>query len=151
MILLSVIIQCLFIFIATVGFSILFNVKKSELAYCGFVGVVCYFIYKIVLVYYDTQFMGAILGTFTAVIFSRRFAYLRKIPAAIYIIPAVIPLAPGGTIYLTMYNIIYGNYVNVLKYAFLTIEIAGGIVIGMSIALSIPYSVFAVKVFNRRK
>ncbi len=151
MILLMIITQCFFIFIATVGFSVIFNVKKSELGYSGFVGVVCYFIYKLILVYFNTEFMGAILGTFTAVMISRRLAYLRKIPASIYIIPAIIPLAPGGAIYLTMYNLIYTDYVNVLKYAFITLQIAGGIVIGMSIALSIPYNFFATGFKKNRK
>ncbi len=151
MILLMVITQCMFIYLATVGFSVIFNVKKSELGWCGVVGVVCYFIYKLVLIYFHTEFMGAIFGTFTAVLISRRLAYIRKIPAAIYIIPSIIPLAPGGAIYLTMYNIIYGNYLNVLKYAVVTFQIAGGIVIGMSIALSIPNSFFAKQFFKNRK
>ncbi len=151
MVLLMIITQCMFVFIATVGFSVIFNVKKSELGYAGLVGVICYFIYKIILVYYQSDFMGAVLGTFAAVLVSRRLAYLRKIPASIYIIPAIIPLAPGGAIYLTMYNIIYGNNVYALKYAFLTLQIAGGIVIGMMIALSFPYSFFAKQIFKKEK
>lgn len=143
--------QCFFIYFATIGFSILFNVKPSELVYCGGVGVVCYFIYKLMIIQYNADFLGAVFGTFTAVIFSRRLAYVRKIPAAIYIIPSIIPLAPGGTIYLTMYNIIYGNYNEVYKYFFATLKIAGGIVIGMSIALSLPYSLFSVNIFKNRK
>lgn len=145
------IIECVCIFIATIGFSVLFNVKATELIYCGIVGVTCYFIYKLLLIYYNEEFIGAVFGTFTAVIISRRLAYLRKIPAAIYIIPAIIPLAPGGTIYLTMYNVIYTDYMNVLKYFFLTLKIAGGIVIGMSIALSIPNKVFTINILKKEK
>ncbi len=147
----DIIIQCVFIYFATIGFSIIFNVKSSELIYCGLTGLVCFTIYKVFLVYLGAEFYGTVFGSFFAVLLSRRIAFLRKVPAAIYVIPGIIPLAPGGTVYLTMYNAIYGNYMNVLMYAFITIKIAGGIVIGMSIALNIPNKVFNYKISERKR
>lgn len=145
---LNIVVECIFIFLATIGFSILFNVKPTELIYCGFTGLVCFIIYEIFLVFLNAEFLGVVLGSFLAVIFARRLAYLRKKPAAMYAIPAIIPLAPGGAVYLTMYNIIYGNYVNAIKNAAITMTIAGGLVIGMSIALSLPTKWFN---FNLKK
>ncbi len=147
----DILIECCFIFVATIGFSIIFNVKSNQLIYCGFTGVVCFAIYKVFLDYLGLEFYGVVLGTFVGVVIARRLAYIRKIPAAIYAIPAIIPLAPGGTIYLTIYNTIYGNYVDVLKYAFITTKIAGGIVIGMSIALSLPNKWFGYSTLMRGK
>ncbi len=147
----EILLQCVFIFIATVGFSIIFNVKSSELLYCGLTGLVCFSIYKVLFVYFDAEFYGTVLGSFFAVLLSRRFAFLRKVPVSIYVIPAIIPLAPGATVYLTMYNVIYGNYMNVLKYAFMTFQIAGGIVIGMSIALNVPNKLFNYKISERKR
>ncbi len=148
---LKIIVECMFIFLATVGFSVLFNIKKSELPYCGLTGLVCFSIYKFILVYLGAEFYGVFLGTFVAVVVSRRLACLRKVPAAIYAIPAIIPLAPGGMIYLTMYSIIYGEYIDMLKYAFATMKIAGGIVIGMSIALSLPNKWFGNSTLMRKR
>lgn len=138
----DIIIQCAFIFLATIGFSILFNVKKDELLYCGIVGVVCFFFYDVFILNNLSSFLGALIGTFIAVVISRRLAFTRKIPAAIYIIPAIIPIVPGAAIYLTIYNIISENNYAAIYYAFETMKITGGIVIGMSIALSLPSSWF---------
>ncbi len=145
------IMQCVFIFLATVGFSVIFNVKSSELLYCGLTGLVCFSIYKLFVVYLNAEFYGTVLGSFFAVLLARRFAFIRKVPTAIFVIPAIIPLAPGGTVYLTMYNVIYGEYMNVLKYAFITFKIAGGIVIGMSIALNLPNKLFNYKIIEKKR
>ncbi len=147
----EIFVQCIFIFLATIGFSVLFNVKEEELIYCGITGLICFSIYKIFHSYLNIEFYGIILGTFVAVLVARRFAYLRKMPAAVYIIPAIIPLAPGGYIYLTIYNIIFGNYLEVLGHLFTVIKISGGIVIGMSIALSVPNKWFNYNISERRR
>lgn len=142
---LNIIVQCLLIFLATIGFSILFNIKKDELLYCGGVGVICFLFYDILLLNNFSTFIGAIVGTFIAVTISRRLAFVRKTPAAIYIIPAIIPIVPGAAIYLTMYNIISRDNYYTIYYAFEAMKITSGIVIGMSVALSLPHKWFRFK------
>lgn len=138
----SILTQSLFIFLSTIGFSILFNVKFSELLYCGFTGLVCFVFYKCIYVYLNQEFMGVIIGTFVATCISRRLAFKRKAPVTVYVIPAIIPLVPGGSVYLTMNSIIFSKYADVIKYSYQIITLAGGIVIGMSIALTLPSSWF---------
>lgn len=147
----DVIIQCLFIFFSTIGFSIIFNVKSSELVYCGFTGLVCFILYKFVNDFYDQEFLAIIVGVFVASCMSRKLAYIRKMPVTLYVIPAIIPLAPGGAVYLTMYNIIFQNYAETLRYSFTVMKIAGGIVIGMTIALSLPYKWFNKSILKKER
>ncbi len=147
----TILLQCIFIVLATVGLSINFNVKSNELIYCGLTGLTCYFFYMIVKIYIHHEFYGVIFGTFLGVILARRFSYVRKIPTTIYVIPAIVPLAPGGTLYLTMYNLINGNSVEAIINAFTTIKIAGGILIGLSIAFSLPNKLFNQKISERKR
>ncbi len=147
----TILLQCIFILLATIGLSIVFNVKSSELIYCGITGLTCYFFYAIFKLCLNLEFYGAIVGTFLGVLLSRRFSFIRKTPTTIYVIPAIIPLAPGGTLYLTMYNIINRNSVDALLNAFITIKIATGILIGLSIALSLPNKLFNYQISERKK
>lgn len=137
--------QCIIIFVVTVCFSIFFNVKSSELVFCGITGTIAFGIYKISLDIYGLEIFGVVFGTFLSTCLSRKLAFYRKMPVTLYVIPSIIPLAPGGSIYLTMYSIIYGEYIEALRNGYTTIKIAGCLVLGMSIALSLPYTWF-----NRR-
>lgn len=47
------------------------------------------------------------------------------------LIPALIPLAPGGGIYYTVYNIIDKNYDSASTYGYNTLIIAGSMAIGV--------------------
>lgn len=141
----NVFVQCFFIFFATIGFSILFSIKKEELLYCGVVGVISFLFYDILILNEISSFVGAIVGTFVAVVISRRLAFVRRIPVAVYIIPSIIPLVPGSAIYLAMYNIISRDNYNSIYYAFEAIKITSGIVIGISVALSLPSKWFRFK------
>ncbi len=148
---LNIIIQCILIFLGTVGLSIIFNIKSSELLYCGLTGSVCYFIYMLFSTYLNKEFYGIIIGIFVSVLLARRFSYIRKIPTTLYIITAVIPLAPGGALYLTMYNIISGDGINALMYAFTALKTSSAILIGMTFALTLPNKLFNYKISERKK
>lgn len=144
-------VQSFFIFLATVSFAIIFNVKKTEILYCGLDGVICFFIYELLISFNYTKFLSSIISVFIAVLVSRRLSFVRKIPSTVYIIPGIIPIAPGAAIYLTMYSLISGINYDVLKYSLETLTIAGGIVIGMSIALSLPNEWFNFKMSKKEK
>ncbi len=133
------------IFFATIGFSVVFNVPSSELFFCGVVGLLCYTIYIFVTRTYEAEIFGCILGTFIATCLSRTFTFYRKMPLTVYIIPAIIPLAPGGAIYNSMYHIINEDLVTSLSYGLYAVKIAGSIGIGISICLSLPTSFFHFK------
>lgn len=130
------------IFFATVGFSVIFSVPSSELFFCGVVGLVCYVVYYYIFKTFDEEIIGCILGTFFAVCLSRTLTFYRKMPITVYVIPAIIPLAPGGAIYNSMYYLIENDVSTSLSYGLYAVKVAGSIGIGITASLSLPKSFF---------
>lgn len=69
----------------------------------------------------------AIVGTLYAEIIAR----IVKAPATVFLIPAVIPLTPGGTLYYTMSAIVDGDMAKAQEQGGITLLVALGIAVGI--------------------
>jgi len=132
-------------FVATIGFSLIFNVPKKELVFCGVVGACGWIMYQMIL--------GTVAGEMTAVFAaalviayaSRILSFRRKMPTNLYMIPGIIPLVPGVGIYYTMLYIISGDNTIALLRGIETLMTAGVIAIGLLVILSLPRGFFRIK------
>lgn len=134
----SLVLQTLYAFITTVGFSIMFNVKRKHLVMCGLVGAIGWATYWF-LTYSD---FSEILATFLASVIVAEFSYFlskyRLAPITVFLIPGIIPLVPGIALYRTMYFLLFMSYAEALSYALLTFQLAGVIVGGIMISSLLP-------------
>lgn len=94
-------------FLASLGFGVLFNIRqKSKLFVAGLIGGAGGFVYELLLVLHASDlaanFMAAIVFTVFAEISARKM----KTPVTSFIVCALIPLVPGGTMYDMMIEII---------------------------------------------
>lgn len=121
----NLIVHVISAFVATVGFSILFNVQRRHLLICGLVGAVGWGVYIV-----GTQ-MGysEVLSTFiAAVVVSQSSYYLakkRRAPVTVFLIAGIIPLVPGVGLYRTMYSLLFEDYTKALEYALVTFQMSG--------------------------
>lgn len=138
------IMQVVMAFFATLSFSIIFNVPKKEVVFCGLTGCIGWFFYQFVIVTGGNNYVT--LSSFIATLFiaaiSRFLSYRRKTPVTVYLISGIIPLVPGAGIYYTMYGIINNDNFTALATGIDTLKIAGVICVGMLIILSLPREIF---------
>lgn len=117
--------------IVTFGFAIIFNIKGRLIIYPCVAGMLSWIIFSIFInnnfSYGITYFSSALVLSIYAEIISR----YKNIIATQILIPALIPLAPGGGIYYTIYNVIDKNYSLALSYGVDTMIIAGSMAIGV--------------------
>ena len=136
------IVHFLLAYMATIGFSLIFNVPVKELAFCGIAGAFGWLVYQAVM----SLSPGVVAASFAAALviayISRAFSFRRKMPANLYMIPGVIPLVPGAGIYYTMYYIINGDNTEAILRGIETMMISGVIAIGLLIILSLPQGMF---------
>ena len=125
-------------FVATIGFSIMFNVPRKELAFCGFTGACGWIVYQVLLATFSSGVTAAFAGAMIIAYISRALSFRRKMPVNLYMIPGVIPLVPGAGIYFTMYYIIEGDNAAAILRGIETLMIAGVIAIGFLVILSLP-------------
>lgn len=138
----DVIIRILFAFIASLTFSILFNIPKSELVHSGFIGAIGWMAFEVLSPFFATSVAPIFVGTLIVTTLSRIFSGRRKTITTIYLTAGIIPFVPGAGIYNTMYYIIYNQPTNAVATGVQTLNIAGVIAMGIIVILSLPNKFF---------
>lgn len=131
--------------LGTLGFCVILNVSKRKLFYSVFGGLIS----SVLLVLLTN--LGA--GTFEAVfismlvisVYSEALSRITKTPANIILLPASIPLLPGGSLYYMMSFLVHFDRENFVFYAKETALTGLGIALG-AVVISI-----IVKIINSRK
>ena len=125
-------IQLILAFIGSLGFSMVFNVKKKYwiiIAINGMLSWGVYLLFRIVANDFISYFFSAAFCSLFAHITSK----ILKAPTTCLLISATVPMIPGGSLYYTMTYIISGNMVEFKKYALLTAEVIFAMSIGFAI------------------
>ena len=136
---LQLLLQTFLAFVGTIGFSIIFNVNRKELLFCGTAGAAGWLIYQIIIVPYPAAAVAAtFLAASVVTIISRFVSNRRHMPATVYMIPGIIPLVPGIGIYYTMFFAVMGDNSEALLWGLHTLRISGVIAVGLLTVLTLP-------------
>ncbi len=128
------IIQIITAGIGTLGFSIYFRVNEKNVIASTLGGIIGWAVYLLVYHITDSLFFANFVAALILCLYGEAAARVLKAPSNIYLIPGIIPLLPGGTLYYTMYGIVDRNknmfIDNGTKTVVITFGIAAGIVVG---------------------
>lgn len=94
---------------ATAFFALLFKVPRRAILISAVLSGVGYALYDWVTPVLGTAIAGYFLGTLLMAVLSEILARVMKMPATIFIIPAIIPLVPGIGLYNTMMYLVQGQ------------------------------------------
>ncbi len=117
--------------LATLGFSILFYVHPRRLLLATLGGVLTCGIYLLVVHIGGGEFLSNLVAAAVGAGYSEVCARATRVPVPVYMLPAVIPLVPGGSLYETMFSLVSGQYAAAARSGFLTLQIATGIAGGI--------------------
>lgn len=135
-------VESLLAFGATIAFSVMLNIPKKELLYCGIAGGVGWFLYTVSMANGFSSTFSNFVGTICIAYLSRFFAIRRKTPILVFLISGIITLVPGIALYNTALNIILQNNEKATFYALETIKISCAIAFGIILVLSLPSFLF---------
>ncbi|MGN0328961.1 MAG: threonine/serine exporter family protein [Lachnospira sp.] len=127
------IIQIVMAFFGSLGFAILFNVKKGHIVYAAMNGLLSWIVYLIAFGYLGNVFISSMISSVFAATYGEVLARIRKAPATQFTIIGLIPLVPGASLYYTMIYSVSQNWTKVKHFGQLTVEYALGIAIGISV------------------
>lgn len=130
--------ELLVAFAAAFAFSVIFNVSKSELIFCGLVGLVGQSVYLAVSQATGEATASVLLAAAASTALSRILATIRKMPVTVFLLSGIISLVPGMGMYNTVYSIISSDYAAALKTGAETVKSACAIAIGIAILLALP-------------
>ena len=122
---------------ATCGFSIFFNAPKKLLLPSSVVGGVGWIIYLVMSVHFDNPLVYAFTAAIFIAVSSEIFARLLKQPAIVIIIPGILPLVPGISLYNTVLYTIQKKYELAASTGTRAIIVSIGISLGILVVASL--------------
>lgn len=138
--------------LTTCGFGLLFNIRDRNLLHTSIAGGVSWAIYLFGQKLDYSEGLTYFIATFGMAVYSEIVARKISTPVTTILIAALIPLAPGGGIYYTMYNIIDKNYPVAAQKGIQTFIIAGAMAVGIFSASTLfkVYDEIKLKLRNRK-
>lgn len=89
-------------FFGSLGFAILYNTRGRRVFIPAVGGAVFWAVYLVFLYYVKNEYLGFFVVAILITIYSEIWARLLKTPATTVLMPTVIPLIPGGSLYYAM-------------------------------------------------
>lgn len=138
------ILQTLMAALGSLGFAALFNVhgKRMILFFLG--GALDWAVYLLCVHNGLNTFIGLFLATSTAAFISEILARVIHTPVLILLVPMLIPLIPGGSLYYSMDALIRGEKDNFLTHGSAAVTSAGAICLGIICVTTITHIIFAI-------
>lgn len=137
-------IEIFFAIVVTYSFGLIFNVKGNLLLFSSFGGGIGWFFYLLSLKYNFAISTSYFIATTSIALYSELVARKIKVPVTTLLIAPLIPLAPGGGVYYTMFYLIQDRYQESLLKAVETFIIAGSMALGILIVSTIFRSYYTI-------
>ncbi|MBQ6776000.1 MAG: threonine/serine exporter family protein [Synergistaceae bacterium] len=131
------VIQLVTAFVGSLGFALLFGMRRRHLFYASLGGLVSWGIYLGVLELSGNVFFSCLLASMFAMVYSEQMARFRKCPATLFIIIAIIPLVPGSSLYYFMSYAVLGEMETSASYGHQTVIWVLAIAAGISFVTAI--------------
>lgn len=101
--------------LGTFAFALFFHVAPRHLVLATVGGGLSWLLYLLVFAQGNGVFLSALAASFGICLWSEIMARVRKAPTNIFLIPGIIPLLPGGSLYYTMNALINGDMATVIQ------------------------------------
>ena len=116
---------------STVGYCLLMNVPVKKIIPASVGGMLSWLLYlllkdRVQSVFYLLVLVGAFAATYSEIA-----AKIAKTPATLFLLPALIPLVPGGSAYYAMLGLVQNRFADMRHYALLTGQWAVGLAAGI--------------------
>ena len=133
----EIITQLLAAFVGSLGFALVFGMRRRYL-FCASLGALLgWGVYMLVDVLVGDVFLPSLAAAAFALTYSEMMAKALKTPATLFVIPAIIPLVPGGSLYYTMSYAVHRDMANARLYGTRTLETALAVAAGISFVLAV--------------
>lgn len=143
----SNVIQILMASLGSLGFAIIFKMKRRHLAAAAIGGGATWVVYLICAHFNLNTFFSNLIATIFASIYSEVMRRICKTPRTVFVIPTVVPLIPGSSLYYMMSSIVSSDVALAEHYGIQTALTAGAIAFGI-LLFKVLYHV--IKVLERK-
>ena len=133
----DMILQLATAFVGSLGFAMLFHVKKERLLLASLGGLLAWGVYLLMGQVSDQDVVRYFVASVVLTVYAETLARLVKCPATLFIVTASIPLIPGGSLYRTMQYFMMNDLEAFSLQALTTVLLAAAIAVGMLLPTAI--------------
>jgi uncharacterized membrane protein YjjB (DUF3815 family) len=133
----QMIIQLATSFAGSLAFAMIFGLRRRYLLAAGLGGLISWAVYLAVHSFIDEIFIGCLAAASVAALFADILAHVYKAPATLFLIPSLIPLIPGSSLYYTMSSLVRQDAAGARYYGIDTIKWALAIAAGISLVIAV--------------
>lgn len=124
-------------FAGSLGFALLFHVRREKLLLASLGGLLAWGVYLLMGRVSDQDVVRYFVASVALTVYAEVLARLVKCPATLFLVTASIPLIPGGSLYRTMQYFMQNNLSAFSAQALTTVLLALAIAVGMLFPTSI--------------
>ena len=128
--------DCIYSFLASYLFGIIFNIKGRKVFYAGLGGGISQTAYVLLSFVFVSEIAQYFYATIITAVYSEIIARIEKSPATIFLVPSIIPLVPGAMMYYSMEKCINGDISAFTNQLLKTLGVAGALAMGLLIVSS---------------
>ncbi len=141
----EIVIQLITGMLGSLGFALLFGLKKQYLMSAALGGLLSWGLYLAGMHFFDNIFLACLLASAFCALYSEITARIKKAPTTMFFITSVVPLIPGSTLYYTCSNAVVRDWQNVRHFGVLTLQYALAIAAGSCIIWAITLTIENIK------
>lgn len=117
--------------VGTMGIILQFGIEKRVIIWALISSILCCAAYEVSFRSGCGLFLASLIAAAVAAAYSDIMAHIVKVPATVLIIPAIVPLVPGGKLYYTMYGAVSSDMSKFASNGLDALKIAAGLAIGV--------------------
>ena len=125
------ILQVLMGYLGSLGFNILFNIRGRKLLIASLGGAISWGVYLLLEPVLPGEPIRFFLSAAAVTVYGEVFARLEKTPTTTFLVPSVIPLIPGGSLYYTMNYALNKQWAEFSQRGFYTLQLALALAVGI--------------------
>ena len=118
-------------FMAVLSFGLVLEMPRKYLGWSGLTGGVCWLVYLVVKAGTGSMILGAFLSSLSVALMGHLFARIFRAPVSVFLVPGILPLVPGTSIYNSVYYVIRNSREESMYYLVETLQIAGAIALAV--------------------
>jgi uncharacterized membrane protein YjjB (DUF3815 family) len=124
-------IQILMGYLGSLGFNILFNIRGKKLFIASFGGLISWAVFLALEPLLPGETIRYFLAAAAVTVYGEVFARIEKTPTTTFLVPSVIPLIPGGSLYYTMNFALNKQWEDFSARGFYTLQLALSLAVGI--------------------
>ena len=105
-------------FMAVLSFGLVLEMPRKYLGWSGLTGT-------------GSMILGAFLSSLSVALMGHLFARIFRAPVSVFLVPGILPLVPGTSIYNSVYYVIRNSREESMYYLVETLQIAGAIALAV--------------------